>query len=149
MNYLGPYLLTRLLEPALVAAAPAARVVNLSSVMSRLGSMPSNPRDYLVSEAAGMPLPPLLSRMHALAAAVSIRSRAGGPMRLRLQRVCIPLARFRLPAAVALSLVSHTRSRKLLVNHGQFEIAGVRAGCHWRRRGELRSLQTCQCALHV
>mmetsp|Transcript_17223 Transcript_17223/g.51526 ORF Transcript_17223/g.51526 Transcript_17223/m.51526 type:complete len:367 (-) Transcript_17223:59-1159(-) len=53
VNYLGPYLLTRLLEPSLLAAAPRARVVNLSSVMSRLGSMPPNPRDYLTSEAAG------------------------------------------------------------------------------------------------
>ena len=58
VNYLGPYLLTRLLEPALVAAAPSARVVNLSSIMSRLGSLPPNPRDYLISEEAGAPPPP-------------------------------------------------------------------------------------------
>lgn len=99
VNYLGPYLLTRLLEPALAAAAPAARVVNLSSVMSRLGSMPPNPRDYLVSEAAGLPPPPLHSRMHSLAVAVYARSAVRGPVQLRLKRGFVTLVRLRLLAA--------------------------------------------------
>jgi NAD(P)-dependent dehydrogenase (short-subunit alcohol dehydrogenase family) len=38
VNYLGPYLLTRLLEPALAAGAPS-RVVNVSSIMSRFGEI--------------------------------------------------------------------------------------------------------------
>lgn len=53
VNYLGPYLLTRLLTPALRRASPEARVVNVSSVMSRLASLPPHPRDYLTKEAAG------------------------------------------------------------------------------------------------
>ena len=39
-NYLGPFALTRLLEPELVAAAPS-RVVNVSSIMHRFARLKS------------------------------------------------------------------------------------------------------------
>ena len=46
VNYLGPYHLTRLLEPQLAASAPS-RVVNVSSVMHRSGSVDSDPIRFL------------------------------------------------------------------------------------------------------
>lgn len=45
MNYVGPYLLTRLLAPNLIAARPS-RIVNVSSVMHRFTSI-SDPRLFL------------------------------------------------------------------------------------------------------
>lgn len=45
VNYLGPYMLTRLLEPCLVAAAPS-RVINVSSVTHRYGCI-DNPASFL------------------------------------------------------------------------------------------------------
>lgn len=39
INYLGPYALTRLLEPVLIRSAPCS-VVNLSSIMHRVGDIP-------------------------------------------------------------------------------------------------------------
>ena len=46
VNYLGPYHLTRLLEPQLLASAPS-RIVNVSSIMHRSGSVHSNPDAFL------------------------------------------------------------------------------------------------------
>lgn len=51
VNYLGPYLLTRLLEDQLIHSAPA-RVVNLSSVTHRFGSI-GDPGTFLTSWAQG------------------------------------------------------------------------------------------------
>lgn len=51
VNYLGPYLLTRLLEPRLAAGAPS-RVVNVSSIMSRFGEV-GNAQDFLTSPDRG------------------------------------------------------------------------------------------------
>ena len=48
MNYLGPYLLTRRLEGRLAASAPA-RVVNLSSIMHRMGRVGRLPEDWMRS----------------------------------------------------------------------------------------------------
>ncbi|KAK9804909.1 hypothetical protein WJX72_011450 [[Myrmecia] bisecta] len=45
INYLGPYALTRLLEPSLIASAPS-RVVNVSSIMHRCGSF-QDPAHFL------------------------------------------------------------------------------------------------------
>ena len=45
VNYVGPYMLTRLLEPCLRAAGHA-RVVNVSSVTHRYGSI-GNPAAFL------------------------------------------------------------------------------------------------------
>ena len=52
VNYLGPFLLTRLLEPCLVASAPS-RVVNVSSVTHRYGRL-DNPARFLSRSAAGV-----------------------------------------------------------------------------------------------
>jgi len=46
VNYLGPYHLTRLLEPQLAASAPS-RVVNVSSIMHRAASVDSNVHRFL------------------------------------------------------------------------------------------------------
>ncbi len=46
VNYLGPYHLTRLLEPQLAASAPS-RVVNVSSIMHRAASVDSNIHRFL------------------------------------------------------------------------------------------------------
>ncbi|DBB18666.1 hypothetical protein WJX82_009325 [Trebouxia sp. C0006] len=46
VNYLGPYHLTRLLEPQLAASAPS-RVVNVSSIMHRAASVNSNIHRFL------------------------------------------------------------------------------------------------------
>ena len=46
VNYLGPYHLTRLLEPQLAASAPS-RVVNVSSIMHRAASVDSNITSFL------------------------------------------------------------------------------------------------------
>ncbi|GAB4813415.1 hypothetical protein N2152v2_000461 [Parachlorella kessleri] len=46
VNYLGPYTLTRLLEPVLLASAPA-RVVNVSSVTHRYGRAPTSLATFL------------------------------------------------------------------------------------------------------
>jgi NAD(P)-dependent dehydrogenase (short-subunit alcohol dehydrogenase family) len=52
VNYLGPYLLTRLLLPALVSSAPA-RVVNVSSVTHRYGVI-GDPEAFLSESASGV-----------------------------------------------------------------------------------------------
>ena len=46
VNYLGPYHLTRLLEPQLATSAPS-RVVNVSSIMHRSGHVDSDPKSFL------------------------------------------------------------------------------------------------------
>ena len=46
VNYLGPYHLTRLLEPQLLSSAPS-RVVNVSSIMHRSGSVHSDANSFL------------------------------------------------------------------------------------------------------
>ena len=46
VNYLGPYHLTRLLEPQLASSAPS-RVVNLSSIMHRSGHVDPEPASFL------------------------------------------------------------------------------------------------------
>lgn len=46
VNYLGPYHLTRLLEPQLLSSAPS-RVVNVSSIMHRSGSVHSDVNRFL------------------------------------------------------------------------------------------------------
>lgn len=52
VNYLGPYMLTRLLEPSMVASAPS-RVVNVSSVTHRYGVI-SNAASFLSRSAEGV-----------------------------------------------------------------------------------------------
>ena len=46
VNYLGPYHLTRLLEPTLIASKPS-RVVNVSSIMHRSGHVNNDTEAFL------------------------------------------------------------------------------------------------------
>lgn len=46
VNYLGPYHLTRLLEPVLIASKPS-RIVNLSSIMHRSGHVDADVQGFL------------------------------------------------------------------------------------------------------